>query len=205
MSVTGADGTASVTDHAAGRDVLAERVLDGAERAFSRFGVRACTMDNIAREAAVSRVTVYRHVGPKDEVFRQVVLRNSRRYYTLLESDFLDETGLADIVRAVFTRAQAGYRGNQLYRTLLELEPDTVLRTLTTEASGFYVQGVPFLAPYLKPYLKTTAKAEIGAEWIIRVAISIVGTTGHLLDPYVADDLERLVALTTDGLVRCSG
>jgi AcrR family transcriptional regulator len=179
---------------------LAERVLDAAERAFGRSGVRGCTMEQIGREAGLSRITVYRHVGAKEEVFRQVVLRNSRRYYALLESDFARADSLRDVVRAVFIRAQANYRGNTWYQTLLELEPETMLRMLTTDATGFYVQGVPFLVPHLKRYVNTTRRAEIAAEWIIRVTISMVGTSGHLLDPYDAADLERLLTLTVDGI-----
>lgn len=180
---------------------LAERVLDAAERAFGRVGVRACTMEQIGREADLSRITVYRHIGPKDEVFRQVVLRNTRRYYALLEKDFAQAKSLADLVRSVFVHAQANYRGNRWYQALLELEPETMLRMLTTDARGFYVQGVPFLVPHLRPYMKTKQHAELAAEWIVRVAISVVGTTGHLLDPYAPTDLERLVTFTVDGIV----
>lgn len=157
-------------------------------------------MEQIGREAGLSRITVYRHVGAKDEVFRQVVLRNTRRYYALLESDFSHARSLHDVVRAVFVRAQANYTRNTWYRTLLELEPETILRMLTTDARGFYVQGVPFLVPHLKPYLGSTRRRELAAEWIIRVAISVVGTSGHLLDPYESADLERLVAMTVDGI-----
>lgn len=157
-------------------------------------------MEQIGREAGLSRITVYRHVGAKEEVFRQVVLRNSRRYYALLESDFARADSLRDVVHAVFTRAQANYRGNEWYQTLLELEPETMLRMLTTDATGFYVQGVPFLVPHLKRYLNTVRRAEIAAEWIVRVTISMVGTSGHLLDPYDAADLERLLTLTIDGI-----
>lgn len=179
---------------------LAERVLDGAARAFERFGVRACSMEQIAREAGLSRVTVYRHVGPKDEVFRQVVLRNSRRYFALLEDDFARARSLRDVVRAVFTRAQANYAGNTLYQTLLDLEPETVLRMLTIEASGFYVQAVPFLAPHLRPYVETDERADAAAEWLVRTSISVVGTQGHLIDPYDSDGLEQVVAFTADGI-----
>lgn len=192
--------TAAAVTRAPPGPSLAEQVLDGAERAFERFGVRACTMDQIAREAGVSRVTVYRHVGPKDEVFREVVLRNTRGYFSALAEDFADARSLHDMVRAVFDRSQASYRSNRLYQTLLKLEPDTVLRMQTVDAAGYYVQGVPFLAPYLTSFLDPAADPELAAEWIIRVAISLVGTSGHLLDPYDPRDLEQLVRFTVDGI-----
>src|SRR5687767_12009039 len=91
---------------------LFDRVLDGAGRAFSQLGVRACTIEQIAREAGVSRITVYRHVGPKAEVFRQLALRNTRSYYAKLEERWREANELSDIVRAAFLQAQEHYTGN---------------------------------------------------------------------------------------------
>ena len=179
---------------------LFDRILDGAARAFAELGVRACTIEQIARQAGVSRITVYRHVGPKAEVFRQLALRNTRSYFSKLEERFREAEQLSDIVRAVFLQAQEHYTDNALYATLIELEPEVPLRMVTLDAEGFYVQGIPVLAPYLEPFLAPGADARDAAEWIIRVGISVVCTAGHRLDPYDRDDLERLVAFTVDGL-----
>jgi len=179
---------------------LAARVLDGAERAFARFGVRACTVDLIAKEAGVSRVTAYRHVGTKEEIFRQVVLRNTRSYFGALEEDFARARSLDDVVEAVFTRAQHSFRQRDLYQTLLELEPETVLRMMTLGAGSFYQLGIPFLAPHMGPYLEPGADAEAAAEWVIRVTISAVGTAGHLIDPYDEKGRRVLAEHTVRGL-----
>ena len=179
---------------------IAGRVLDGAERAFARFGVRACTVDQIAREAGVSRVSVYRHVGTKDEVYRQVVLRNTESYFGALEEDFAGAASLVDVVEAVFTRAQHSFRQRDLYQTLLRLEPETVMRMMTVDAGGFYELGIPFLAPHIAPYLGPGADAEAAAEWIIRVTISVVGTAGYLVDPYDPASRRALAERTVSGI-----
>jgi hypothetical protein len=57
---------------------------------------------------------------------------------------------------------------------------------MTVDAGGFYELGIPFLAPHISPYLEPGADAEAAAEWVIRVTISMVGTVGHLIDPYDA-------------------
>lgn len=180
---------------------MVDRVLDGAERAFARFGVRACTIEHIGREAGVSRMTVYRHGGQKDDLFRQVVVRGTRSYFHLLETDFAEATSLEDVVLAVFRRAQDHYRSSPLYQTLLRFEPEQLLRILTVDSSGLYEAGVPFLAGHVAPHLADAVNAEEAAEWIVRVAISVVGSPGHhALDPYDPNHLDRLAALTAAAL-----
>src|SRR5687767_15381502 len=54
--------------------VSEERVLDAALRCIARWGVAKTTLDDIAREAGVSRATVYRlFPGGKDTVVRAAV------------------------------------------------------------------------------------------------------------------------------------
>jgi TetR/AcrR family transcriptional regulator, mexJK operon transcriptional repressor len=55
----------------------AEAVLAAAERAFLAAGFGAVTMDAIAREANVSKATVYAHYTGKEELFGAVVARLS--------------------------------------------------------------------------------------------------------------------------------
>jgi AcrR family transcriptional regulator len=54
------------------------RLLDAAEATFDRLGLRA-TIDDIAREAGVSRATVYRHVRDRDELVLAVFAREADR------------------------------------------------------------------------------------------------------------------------------
>lgn len=51
------------------------QILDAAYTCFARHGARRTTMDDIAREAGVSRATVYQHVKNKDDAFRRLVER----------------------------------------------------------------------------------------------------------------------------------
>ena len=52
-------------------DVAARReaILDAALACFSRYGLRRTAMEDIAREAGVSRAAVYHHFGGKDALF----------------------------------------------------------------------------------------------------------------------------------------
>lgn len=45
-----------------------EKILEGAEALFMKYGIRSVTMDDIARHLAVSKKTLYQHFADKDEL-----------------------------------------------------------------------------------------------------------------------------------------
>lgn len=53
----------------------ADRILDAAYACFTRNGLHRTTIEDIAREAGVSRPTVYRYVAGKDEALQLLVDR----------------------------------------------------------------------------------------------------------------------------------
>ena len=69
------NGNALPTDAEAAR----ERLMDAAEACFDKYGIAKTTMDDIAKEAGVSRPTVYRHFSDRDTLILAVVLRRSRQ------------------------------------------------------------------------------------------------------------------------------
>ncbi|MCW2986101.1 MAG: regulatory protein TetR, partial [Conexibacter sp.] len=52
-----------------------ERVLATASRLFGREGIRAVGVDRIAAEAAVGKMTLYRHFATKDDLVVAVLER----------------------------------------------------------------------------------------------------------------------------------
>jgi AcrR family transcriptional regulator len=68
-----ARGRPALDDEAIAR--LRAEIVDAAARAFADRGVRAATIDDIAREAGVSRASVYRYGGSRDELVLHVTLR----------------------------------------------------------------------------------------------------------------------------------
>jgi TetR/AcrR family transcriptional regulator, mexJK operon transcriptional repressor len=68
----------------------AETILVAAERAFLASGFGAVTMDAIAREAGVSKATVYAHFTGKEELFGAIVGRLSERRFGGFSVEALD-------------------------------------------------------------------------------------------------------------------
>jgi TetR/AcrR family transcriptional regulator, mexJK operon transcriptional repressor len=68
----------------------AESILAAAKRAFLAAGFAAVSMDAIAREAGVSKATVYAHFAGKEELFGAVIGRECERYFARVSADELD-------------------------------------------------------------------------------------------------------------------
>lgn len=64
---------ASGSRHTAGQDpVKRQQILDGAKRVFMSMGFDAASMNDITREAGVSKSTIYVYFDSKDELFEML-------------------------------------------------------------------------------------------------------------------------------------
>jgi TetR/AcrR family transcriptional regulator, cholesterol catabolism regulator len=51
---------------------IKDKILNGAEELFMRYGVRSISMDDIARHLSVSKKTLYQHFADKDDLVENV-------------------------------------------------------------------------------------------------------------------------------------
>ncbi len=79
-----------------------EKVLDAAKRLFPEFGYDGVSMDTIATEAGVSKLTLYSHFADKDDLFLAAVEAICREQ---LSPDLFDLSTAQDGVRDVLVRA----------------------------------------------------------------------------------------------------
>jgi TetR/AcrR family transcriptional repressor of mexJK operon len=68
----------------------AESILAAAKRTFLESGFGAVSMDTIAREAGVSKATVYAHFASKEELFGAVIGNECERYFAGFSAGELD-------------------------------------------------------------------------------------------------------------------
>jgi AcrR family transcriptional regulator len=82
----------------------AQAILFAAERAFLADGFGAVTMDRIAREAGVSKATVYAHFAGKEELFGAVVAGLSERRFHGFSAEALDPRDIAASLTTIAAR-----------------------------------------------------------------------------------------------------
>ncbi|MEU8379627.1 helix-turn-helix domain-containing protein, partial [Streptosporangium sp. NPDC048865] len=85
-------------------DETRARILDAAYEQFCRMGIRRSTMDDVARRAKVSRITVYRRFATKDVLVEHVVRREFRRYFDRFLVDIEQAETAADRARRRLAR-----------------------------------------------------------------------------------------------------
>ncbi len=61
-----------------------KRILDTASRLFYEHGIRAVGVDMIAREANVTKKTIYDRFGSKDELIRTYLQRGDQQWHSLI-------------------------------------------------------------------------------------------------------------------------
>lgn len=91
------------------RSARREQILAAATRAFARSGFAATSLDDVANEAAVSRVILYRHFESKADLYRAVLDRAGERLVAAVGGgDYTPES--VDALIAAAVEDPAGFR-----------------------------------------------------------------------------------------------
>src|SRR5215472_6935200 len=106
----------------------AESILAAAKRAFLTAGFGAVSMDAIAREAGVSKATVYAYFAGKEELFGAVIGRECERYFARVPSSELDPLDV---------RASLSILGRRFLDLLLSPDGIALHRLILAEVTRF--------------------------------------------------------------------
>lgn len=149
------------------------RVLDAAVHCVARFGVSKTTVEDVAREACLSRATLYRlFPAGRDDILRSMVSREIASFFGRLS---LLLTGVEDheerIVVAMLG-ASAELAAHSALTVVLEHEPERVLPHVSfVELDSVLDVASAFFAPYLAGLLELEDAHRVG-EWITRLVLS---------------------------------
>ncbi|RZU65650.1 TetR family transcriptional regulator [Microterricola gilva] len=105
-------------------DETEQRMLDAAAELIATRGVHGVTVAEVARNAAVSRPTVYRRWASADDIVRAALLRGA---VGILDDFGTLATTRAELVRDVLRFSEL-FRNDALYGRLLEREPEVFTR-----------------------------------------------------------------------------
>lgn len=171
-----------------------EQILDAATRAFARSGFAATSLGDVATEAGLTHVMLYRHFDSKAAMYQAVLDRACGRLRETVGDDDFDEDTLSALVRAAAADPDA-FR--LLFRHAAR-EPDfrDVVDSLTAASADVAQRNLARLVPE-GPWL----------TWAARVvpAVTIEAVIGWLdagqPDPERAPDLVRQAV---DGVIRAA-
>src|SRR5215510_13240077 len=95
-------------------DESRSRILDAAYEQFSLMGIQRSSMEDVARRAGVSRITVYRRFATKGVLVDQLVRREILRYFDQFRRDIEGARTAADRVVVGFVSSLQALRHNPL-------------------------------------------------------------------------------------------
>ena len=162
-------------------DATSERILDAAREQLTLIGVRRTTMDDVARRASVSRITVYRRFPTKDDLVRAVFLREAQTLFDTVDEAVSHLPRAADQLVEGFVAILTAGRRHPLLSGLLEVEPESVLPYFTLGGGPILALARGYLAGQVRRGQHSGQLRDIDPEAIAELAVRL--TVSFILTP----------------------
>ena len=172
-----------------------QRILEATYACVARWGLSKTTIEDAAREAGLSRATVYRYFpGGRDELIDAVVSWQFLLFFGRLYEEVHGATSLEEVLDRGLVFARQALLEHEVLHKVLETEPDVLMPKLTVESN----RTVGLISGFLVPYLHEHGMAEgveihEAADFLARMILSYISSPGHwdLADPEQVATLVR--------------
>jgi TetR/AcrR family transcriptional regulator, repressor for uid operon len=154
-------------------------ILDAAEDCFSLVGVRGTSIEDIAAAAGVSRVTVYRRIGNRDQVVLSVLLRIVDRYLSRLRPRLLAQPDLASAVVLLIRSTVSAARRDDLSLLFASEERGATgapIPGAMPPLAERFGAAITLAADRLPGELAADVAPLDAGEWVLRVIVSLATT-----------------------------
>lgn len=173
------------------------RLLDAAYEQFCRMGIQRSSMEDVARRAGLSRITLYRRFATKDELVEQVMLREFRRYFDRFLVDIQQAESAADRVVLGFVSSLRAIRGNPMIGGLISAEPNLVAGSMIGDDGLMLATVRQFLAAQLRQEqragnVSADLDTDLVAEMMVRISASFLAIPSHVIDLDSDDELAAI-------------
>lgn len=184
-------GVASRTD---------ERIRSAALDCIARHGITRMAVDDVAREAGVSRATLYRAFpGGKDTLVEAVFGRELHRFFAGLGGELAVRSDAEALLVAGVGSSLRFLTTHPALRAVLALEPGLLLSQVAFHRLGPILDAAAaFAAPYLRAHVRPDhpdpdAAATEVAELLVRVVMTYALEPTERVDPHDDASIARLV------------
>lgn len=176
-----------------------QRILDAALTVMSRYGLTRLALEDVAREAGVSRQTVYRYVGSRDGLIRDTILREEEAFFDRMREAAAHHDEFRPALEAAIAAALTTAREHPLLDRLLATEPQALLPFLTDGSGPVLAAARPVVIELLGQYVPHLAAAELDrvADATSRLIVSYAISPGQ---EGLASLAPGLAAILVDGV-----
>jgi AcrR family transcriptional regulator len=175
-------------------DTTEGRVIDAMLRCIARWGVAKTTGEDVAREAGVSRATLYRAFpGGRRALYEAILRHELGRFVDSISVELDAADSLEDALVTGMVGAGRFLRDHDALQYLLRHEPERVLPAFAFHRLDRVLAAATALcAPHLARFTSTEAAA-IGADWAARLVLSYSLHPSPVLDLADEASVRRVV------------
>jgi AcrR family transcriptional regulator len=175
-------------------DDTRQRIIEAAYACVARWGLAKTTVEDAAREAKVSRATVYRAFpGGREELINAVVSWATQEFFVRLYEHVQDAGSLEQVMERGIMFAHRAILEHDVLQRVMQTEPGKLLPALTVESIRIRQGIAAFLVPYLAQRgVAPGVDLDEAADFLARMVVSYMSAPGRwdLDDP---DQVTRLV------------
>lgn len=162
-------------------DDTRQRIIAATYECVARWGLAKTTMDDAAREAELSRATVYRAFpGGRDELIGATIAWAVGEFTTDLLAEISGAATLEQVMERGISFAVATIADHEVLQRVMQTEPDKLLPQLTVESNHLREAIALLLLPYLdQRRLAEGVGAAEAADFLARMIMSYVTAPGR--------------------------
>jgi AcrR family transcriptional regulator len=157
------------------------RILEATYACVARWGLSKTTVEDAAREARLSRATVYRYFpGGRDELLDAVVSSQHLKFFGRLYEEVHGASSLEEVLERGLVFARVAVLEHEVLQMVLRTEPGILLPKLTVESNRTVSLISGFLVPYLQDHdLAPGVGIHEAADHLARMILSYISSPGH--------------------------
>jgi AcrR family transcriptional regulator len=162
-------------------DTTRQRILEATYVCVARWGLAKTTVEDAAREANVSRATVYRTFpGGRDELITAVVAWATFEFFGRLYEEIGGAESLEEVMERGIAFAHRSIVEHEVLQRVMQTEPDKLLPALTVESNRIRQGIAEFLVPYLRQRgVVEGVDLDEAADFLARMVLSYMSAPGR--------------------------
>jgi AcrR family transcriptional regulator len=172
-----------------------ERILEATFACVARYGLAKTTVEDAAREARLSRATVYRHFpGGREQLITEVVAWEAARFFARLAEAVAGAPTFGQLLEDALVFAHRAVEDHEVLQKMLQTEPELLTTQLTVGSGQLLGLVQEFLLPHLVgATLRPGIDPVDAAGYVARMVLSHISSPGgwDLTDRAQVRDLVR--------------
>lgn len=175
---------------------MRDRLLAATYRCIARSGLARTTVEDAAREAGMSRATVYRWFpGGREQLLAETIAWETDQFFVRLAEEVGSAPSVTEVVSRAIVSGRRWIEEHEVLQHLLATEPGAIMPAMTEEVRNL----VPAIGRFVESYLVLEGIPDPGpaGEYVARMVVSHIASPGRwdLADPAQVDELVRTEVL----------